>query len=329
MWWFLWDPLESRSSIYQIKTPLSGVFLCFNINVSKVVRMLKTLLFWRTLHILLDTMLLLSAFLLAYFIQVGWVLATDFSFARYFLLSMVGVFVWMSFLLMAKYYRLPPRHGRRAWFDWLLLVMGGGIAVGVLIVGYFFPWGILFSRWIPVMIIFFGVAFLWGTHAAFIYRLKYFNAHSDQVYQTLIVGANRVAESLIQKIMSNQLAPYRVVAAIDPYGLNKSKELTQYKIPIIGKLDKLQPAIDQRGITAVIQCDAFEHTLNILSLCDEQHIKYEFVPALRGINEKSLRIRELSGVTLISYAKRDYEKRPTQFGYRWGDIILRQIFGID
>ena len=75
------------------------------------------------------------------------------------------------------------------------------------------------------------------------------------------MGANRVAEKLISAISKNLYAPYKIMGVIDPYGLAKKVQGSQ----ILGKLDKLETVCKREKITALIQCDAFEHTLNLIS----------------------------------------------------------------
>ncbi len=296
-------------------------------------------IYLRLIHIFIDTLGLYVAFVLAYFTRVGWIFSTDFPFSLFGILSAVAVIVWMGFLILTKYYRVPPRSGERILFDIILAFLGGVLAIGLLIVTYFFPREILFSRLIGVYIFVFG--FVWLMISQFVFRklLASLKKQEKQVYKTLIVGANRVAEKLITAIGSNLYAPYKVVGVIDPYGLYKSpifnlqsskKEGSDKKdsVLILGKLDKLETVCEREKITALIQCDAFEHTINLISFCEEKNIKFQFDPALRGIFEENLRIREVAGQTMISFVQRDYAGTK-KLKFRFIDFILRQVFDID
>ena len=86
---------------------------------------------------------------------------------------------------------------------------------------------------------------------------------------------------------------------------------------------------EKENVTAIIQCDAYEHTLNIISLCEEKNIKYQFDPALRGIYEKNLRIREVAGQTMISFVKRDFDSSKKRTVYALFDRVLKQVFDVD
>ena len=278
----------------------------------------------RLIHIVMDIFGIYGAFVLAYFLRVGFVFSSDFPFPLFAILSGIASMAWIGFLVFSKYYRIPPRHGEREFFDTFLAIVGGVVAVGVLIVTYFFPRDILFSRLLGIYGLAFGILWLFITHEVFNFLLARRKRTEKEVYRTLIVGANRVSEQLIKAIQENPYAPYKIIGVIDPYGMAKRIEGAS----ILGKLNKIEEVCEKEKITALIQCDAFEHTINMISLCEEKDIKYQFDPALRGIFEKNLRIREVAGVTMISFVKRDY-KGAKKVGFRFVDWVLTQVFDVD
>lgn len=273
---------------------------------------------------MVDFFLLLVAFLLAYGITVGFIFSTDFDFWSYARYSFLACMFWIGFLLLTKYYRIPPRSGKRFLFDVLLVFLGAGVGISFLLVIFFFN-EVYFSRQINVLILVFGISFLLVSQFIFRKVLASLKKREKSVYRTLVVGANRVAEQLIKAIESNSYAPYKIIGVIDPYGICKKVEGSV----ILGKLDKLEMVCDQQKVTAIIQCDAFEHTLNLISLCEERNIKFQFDPALRGVFERNLRIREVAGQTMISFVKRDFKSKRKTFFYRVVDSVLRQVFDID
>jgi len=286
--------------------------------------MSKTWIYVRVTQIILDVIGVYASFLLAYLFRVGFIFSSDFSFTLFAAMSAAATFLWSGFMIFAKYYRIPPRSGKRMFFDITLIFIGGAIANGFLIVSYFFPQEILFSRLISVYSFLFGCSFLLLSQFLFRKILASFKKKEKKVYRTLIIGANRVTEKLIKAITNDAYAPYKIIGVIDPYGLE-----SQIKGSVIlGKLDKLETVSKQEGITAIIQCDAFEHTLNIISFCDEKNIKFQFDPALRGIFEDNLRIRETAGINLLSFVQRDYSGAK-KLRFKFIDSVLRQVFDID
>ncbi|NCP67599.1 hypothetical protein GW756_05000 [bacterium] len=287
--------------------------------------MLKYWLSWRMAHIIFDIVLVYFAFLMAYFIRVNWVFSTDFNFFLFAAMAAVGSVVWVAFLAFARYYRVPPRSGGKEWYDLALLLLGGVVANGMLIVIYFFPQEILFSRLISVYAFVFGSAALLFTQVAFKLFMARVKKSDRKVYRLLIVGANNVSENFIKQLEKSPYALYKVVGVIDPYGLKK--EIAGSKV--LGKLDKLELICEQEKVSAILQCDAFEQTLNLISFCEQHDIKFQFDPALRGIFEKNLRIREVAGHTTISFVKRDFNNQGKRKRYTFFDAVLNQVFDID
>jgi FlaA1/EpsC-like NDP-sugar epimerase len=279
----------------------------------------------RIIHISLDFILVLACFLLAYFIRVDWVFSTDFDFGVFAIMSAIGAAMWVLFLAFARYYRIPPRSGAKEWYDFALILIGGVIANGMLIVVYFFPQEILFSRLISVYAFLFASLALITTQILFKVFMVRLKKQNKQVYRLLIVGANNVSENFIAQVHSNPYALYEVVGVIDPYGIRK----TISGSTILGKLDKLESICADKGVTSILQCDAFEQTLNLISFCEEHHIKFQFDPALRGVFEKNLRIREVAGHTTISFVKRDFDDKGKRKRYAFVDAVLNQVFDID
>ncbi len=287
--------------------------------------MLKKWILWRSIQIIIDFLLIYLAFLIAYGLRVGWIISNDFPLEPFALISFLCALLWSGFLFLTKYYRLPIRSGKRIWFDAILALIGGIIAVSALIVIYFFQQELFFSRLINFYVVLLGTSLLFTSQFIFRTIIAQHKKQDKNIYRTLIVGANRTTEQLIKAIESNPYTPYKVIGVIDPYGLEKKIKGHQ----ILGKLNKLETICDREKITALIQCDAFEHTLNLISLCEEKDIQFQFDPALRGIYEKNLRIREIAGQTMISFVKRDFNNKNKEFAYKWGDRLLRQVFDID
>lgn len=287
--------------------------------------MLKYWIGWRLAHIILDLVLVYAAFLLAYFVRVGWIFSTDFNFSLFAAMALVGSLTWVGFLAFARYYRIPPRSGGKEWYDLALLLVGGVIANGFLIVTYFFPQEILFSRLICVYAFVFASIALALSQLGFKFFMALLKKKNHNTYRLLVVGANRVSENFIEQVKKNPYALYEVVGVIDPYGLQKEIKGSV----ILGKLDKLERVCKDKKITAILQCDAFEQTLNLISFCEDNDIKYQFDPALRGVFEKNLRIREVAGHTTISFVQREFDSNGKARRYGVVDKILNQVFDID
>ena len=286
--------------------------------------MSKTWIWVRLAQMGFDFCVIYAAFLLAYFWRVGWVFSTDFDFGVFATISFFAAGLWSGFLVLTKYYRLPIRSGKRAFFDFVLIFLGGVIGVSFLILAYFFNRELFFSRLINGYVIFFGGGGLILSQMLFRTILAHLRKNQAHVYRTLIIGANRVAERIIRSIENDRFAPHRVVGVIDPYGLEKNIGNLQ----ISGKLDRLESICQQKKVSEIIQCDGFEHTINVISFCERAGIKYQFEPALRGIFEENLRVRDVAGYPMISFVQRDFSGAKKKW-WKILDFLQRQIFDID
>ena len=275
----------------------------------------------RLAHIFVDFVLLLFIFCLVYFWRVDWVFSTDLVFQTFFLFSFLGCGLWIGFLMVLKYYRIPPRSGKRFIFDLGLMGGGGIIANSFMIVVYFFTRAELFSRWISVFCFFFGVLLLFWTRIIFLSFLRRAKRKEMGCYRTLIIGGNRIGERLVQSIGRNKYSLHKIVGVIDPYGVYKNFQGAR----VFGKLNKLETVCDEENITALIQCDAFEHAINLIALCEERGMSYEFDPALRGVFEDSLRVRETSGARLCSFHKEMNKNQQVNLK----DRLRRLVFDVD
>ncbi len=279
---------------------------------------------WRRLwQIIIDAIVLWGMFLLAYFVRVGWIFSTDFPFAPFAWSSAVATMAWSAILALAKVYRLPPRTGARRYFDVLMIMTGGVVAVGVLIVLFFFQRELVFSRLLGLYALVFGITALLISQKIFRLSLARSKRHG-QGYRTLIIGANRVSERFVQQVQQDRYAPFQIRGVIDPYGLVKNFAGAK----LLGKMDQLEAVTAAEKIDAIVQCDAFEHTLSLLSFCEEKDIKFQFLPSLRGVFEDNLRLREIAGIRVGSFVQRDFSGiKRTKF--KLIDLLLRQVFDVD
>jgi len=285
--------------------------------------MLKKWVYFRIIHIILDFLLIYGAFLLAYFFRVGFIFSSDFDFFAFAKFSFVASFLWSGFLILTQYYKIPPKSGLKFIFDLFLIFLGGSVSIAFLLVLFFFE-ETFFSRLLNFYAFFLAYIFLLSSQFIFKKIIAIRKKRGKEIYKTLVIGANRASEKLIELIEKNPYAPYKIIGIIDPYGLPNNIKITK----VLGKLNKLEQICEEKKITSIIQCDAFEHTINLISFCEEKDIKFQFLPSLRGVFEDNLRIREIAGKNVGSFVKRDFVG-PKKIRYKIVDFFLRQIFDVD
>lgn len=203
----------------------------------------RSWLYFRILQIVVDIILILLAFIFAYFLKVGFIFSSDFDFWDYLRFALISTGLWMLFLIFTKYYRIPPRSGNRVFFDIFLIILGAIIGISFLLVIFFFRDQTFFSRQINLNIFLLGVCFLSLSQFVFRWFLRLLKKREKNVYKTLIIGANRVAEKLIFAIEKNPYTPYKIIGVIDPYGISKKVKGSV----ILGKLNKLETVCDEKN----------------------------------------------------------------------------------
>ena len=148
--------------------------------------------------------------------------------------------------------------------------MGGIVAVATLILIYYFQRELLPSRLITLYILVFGVFCLFVSGFLFRFVLRWQKEKKIRTYRTLVIGANPVAEKFVSQIKNSPYDLHHVIGVIDPYGVYKKIDGSE----ILGKLDKLGVVCEKYKINSILQCDAYEQAINIISFCDEKNIKY-------------------------------------------------------
>jgi FlaA1/EpsC-like NDP-sugar epimerase len=141
------------------------------------------------------------------------------------------------------------------------------------------------------------LVFIW--HVAFDKIQRSILRSGSPTYPTLIIGSNREAKNLIEK-MQQAKSPFMPVAVLDGKGGGES-EISG--VPNLGKLNKLEEVIKQKQITHLVQCDQLEHSINFVSLCRKNNINYMLLPFVLGVIEDSVPTESLEGKQVVSIAR--------------------------
>ncbi len=279
----------------------------------------KPLLWLRTAQIALDAGLLYAAWLLAYGLRVGFFFSTDFPFPPYAGAALLGTAATVLTWLSLGRYSLPlGSWWRRGW----QVAVGLGAGVALVILLYYFQRQLFFSRLLLLMVLGGAGVLLALSEWALRWLVARARATGRYGHRTLVVGANRTTESLLRQISTDPHCLHRVIGVIDPYGVAQSVA----GAPLLGKLNQLESAVSQHRVTSIVQTDGFEHTLSLIGLCQQHDLKYQFVPALRGVPDDNIRIRKLAYTPVISFVERTDGRRGW---YRLVDWALRDVLGVD
>lgn len=253
------------------------------------------LLIW----LLTDLAIFVGAYVLAYFLRVGWVISTVFPLDLFTQTAMLTAPVCIAVLAFLGVFRLmrtqaEPRNIMHILFACIL-----GCAFFTL--AYYFIYTAFFSRLLLVYAFTLSSFALAVWHIGFERIVRKVLRMGRPVYPTLIIGATREAARLI-KTLNDQKSPLTPVAILDGRG---SKETSLEGVPVEGKLNKLEETIKKHRITHMIQASDLEQSMNLLSACRNHGMKYMLLPSVMGMIEGDERIEsiERNPVTTVETKK--------------------------
>jgi len=248
------------------------------------------------LWLLTDLALFVSAYVIAYFLRVGWILSSDFPLGPYMTAVLLSAPLWILMLLVTRTFGLTRSQRSPKTIAYICYACLMGAALFTL--NYYFLNGVSFSRLLLVESLFLSTCLVLAWHMLFEKILRTSLRRDPPAFPTLIVGVTRESKRLIESLNQHQ-NPLKPVAILDGVGA-KEKEIDG--VPVLGKLNILEETLAKNRITHLIQCSDLEQSLNLLSACRARGITYMLLPSVLGIIERDERIESLEGqaVTVVS-----------------------------
>jgi len=244
--------------------------------------------------LLTDALIFIAAYSLAYFMKVGWIFSSDLSFSMYLsatLMTVVGWLVVMVTMRNLALTRIQKSLRNFAYIAYACIIGMAGFALS-----FYFLKQTLFSRLLLLMAGTFSLFAVYGWHILFDQIQRRILRMNPPTYPLLVIGTNREAERLIEKLQKKR-SPIMPVAILDGKGTSRTEI---EGVPILGKLDKLERTIDEKKITHLVQCDQIEHSLNLLSVCRSKGITYMLLPYTLGIIEDRVPTEALEGKQVVA-----------------------------
>ncbi len=241
----------------------------------------------RLILVVTDYLLILGAFVLAYFIRVGWILSTDFPFSPYFKISALVSLAWIFFFVLFRVYALHHRTDTKGHFLRIFLANVAGIASFVIL--FFTLRKLFFSRLIPIYTFIIATFSLILAHWLAQKIRGKLTKKGKGVSRVLIIGANRATKELIKNLQEAN-SKHLPVAILDAYG-SSLEEINN--IPIAGKLNVLEKTIEKYKVDEIIQTDNLEQTLNIINFCQQKNLAYAMLPSLLGVFHNDIEVQTL------------------------------------
>ena len=255
------------------------------------------------LWLLTDAAVFTAAYSLAYFVKVGWIFSSDLPFQTYLTATVMTVTGWLIVMITMRNYGLSRMQKSPRNFAYIAYASVIGMAGFAL--SFYFLKQELFSRLLLLMAGTTSAVMIYVWHIIFDQIQRRVLRKNPPTYPTLIIGSNREAERLIQKMQSKK-SPYTPVAILDGQGSSRP-EISG--VPVVGKLNKLEDVIREKRVTHLVQCDQLEHSINLLSVCRAHGITYMLLPFVLGVIEDQVPTEALEGQQVVSVGGKG--------GWRW------------
>jgi len=260
----------------------------------------KQLLRLKSIQIVIDGLLIINAFALAYFLRIGFYFSTDFPFGKYMLIVLITTPITLVFMFFVRAYKLTQQIKSLQHMQRIALVAIENVAVFMVL--YYFAYRNFFSRLILVYIFLLTFLFVYFWHRIFRWILAKSAEREIGIYRTLVIGANRPAEEIVKHLIKTK-SHIKPVAIIDAYGGGKS---VIAGVPVVGKMNVFEKAIAQHDIDHILQVDHHEQTLNIINYALNNNLNYIMPPELLGIFQGYQTLEEIEGQPFLKVYRKKH-----------------------
>ncbi len=260
---------------------------------------------WKYLLVVSDALLILVAFMSAYYVryQLQWFRAVDpanqlslWSYTPFALILVV--FILLSFRFSGVY---PYRFGRNLAEETYAIGTAATLGVVILIV-FNLAWSqLLYSRLIflytPL-----AITILLGTSRCVIMLArKHLRQYEIGVVRVLLVGAGDIGRMVMRTVAARPDLGYQLVGFVDDNPAKGSNDIGRFKA--LGPVDNFAEIIEKGGIDSVIICLPWQSHRTIqrlMRICEQYKVRAQIVPDFFQLTKNQLHVEELNGIPLIS-----------------------------
>lgn len=221
----------------------------------------------------IDFLLIIFAFFLAYFFRLSiflieqwkWIIHSDYPIHAFIVISSFSSFITVFFFYLNwRYSNNKIYKNLQSSFYWAVFT------IAVFIILYFFSSQKFFSRLIPIYA--FWIIFFFNYFSYLWFKKIFQNKKIQEKFwrKILIIWANKTAEKVIEALRKDWWVR-NIVWILDSYWTSKKEILW---IPVLWKLNSFEKIILEKNIEEIVQCDNFEHTLNISTFCKNNWLNF-------------------------------------------------------
>jgi exopolysaccharide biosynthesis polyprenyl glycosylphosphotransferase len=260
---------------------------------------------WKYLLVLTDVILILAAFVGAYFIRydLQWFRAVDPVFQvdiwvyTPFALALI-IILPVSFRFSGVY---PYRRGRSVVEETYTIATAVTVGVVVLItVGLFFS-PLLYSRLIFLYFAFLVILLLGMSRFAIQVLRGHLRRYNVGVDRVLLIGAGDVGRMVMRTVAARPDFGYQLIGFLDDNPAKSQNDIGPFRA--LGPVDNLADALDELHVDSVIICLPWQsHRMiqRLLRTCEQRDIRAQVVPDLFQATMNQVYVDDLNGIPLIS-----------------------------
>lgn len=266
--------------------------------------MKRSELFFTFLQIPFDLMMILGAFVAAYFLR------TVFEFVPIVYVEPFGSFIkfvimtlpiWFVSFLFAGLYSLKERYGKLEEFGKIFVAVSS--ATAILLAWLFLSRTFFFSRLIIIYVWFIAIFLVTFGRLLIHFFQKFLYRWGIGVHRVIVLGGNTSSRFILSEIKNNRGLGYKLVKIIDEEGIAKLE-----KIFLRSPADEIIVANPHISSSKIAE---------VLNFCRQHQISFKMTPDLFLVSSSHVEVKTLAGVPMIEF------KRTPLDG--WGRIIKRLV----
>ena len=281
----------------------------YGFDVLRLKNMKRSELFFNTLLLPFDFLMIMLAGLATYFLRTK-ILSSfrpvlfefNLPFKHYFLLVILVAALFISFFAISGLYKLKITTGRIEEFFRVVIASSAGVMS--LIVYIFLRQELFNSRFL--------VLGGWALVVLFVSLGRFLVRHLQKnlvvrydfgIHKVLVIGDDKVSAKIMGEIKKNPSVGYRIVKHLE------NPEVAEVKL-----------AVGNPGIDEVILANPnypSEKVLEIVDFCNEHHLSFKFVPNIYQTLTTNFSFDVLAGVPLIELRRTNLDG--------WGRVIKRTL----
>ncbi len=274
--------------------------------------MKKTELFFSTLFIPVDFIMLVLAGISAYYLRFAKFsvdirpIIFDLPFSDYFKSLLLVAILWLLVFIITGLYQIRSARKLGQELRRIFVACSSGLALVAIVI--FFQRELFDSRFIVLASWLLAIIYVSLAHTFIRWLQRYLFIYGIGVRRVVLVGNSKTTDNLMAEFSKNKKSGFEVVKRVRDFSLETVQEMTEF--------------IKDRGVDEIIQSDPNLSKAEVLRLYDftnENNINFRYVADLLEVKVLRTEVSEIIGIPIIEV------KRTTLDG--WGRVAKR-IFDV-